>query len=78
MDRKSNRKKLIDDIGYYSNVGIRFALIIIIFLFLGNWLDDKTGLRPLFTLIFVFWGASLGFYSLYRSLIAYAKKNREK
>ncbi len=78
MDRKLNRKKLIDEFAFYSDKGLRFAVVIIVFLFLGNWLDNKFEIKPVFTLVCVFLGASAGFYSLYRSLVSDAKKKHKK
>jgi len=74
MDQKDKRKKIINEIGFYSDVGLRFAVAIIVFLFLGYWIDSKTGLEPIFTFIGVFFGASVGFYSLYRSLVSRINK----
>jgi len=78
MDQKNNRKKIINELGFYSDVGLKYAITIIVFLFLGYWIDGKTGLKPTFTLIGVFFGASAGFYSLYRSLISHTNKNEKK
>lgn len=74
MDQKDKRKKIINEIGFYSDAGLRFAIAIVVFLFLGYWIDNKTGLEPIFTFIGVFFGASAGFYSLYRSLVSRINK----
>ena len=78
MDQKNNRKKFINEIGFYSDVSLRYAVAILVFLGLGYFIDIKTGLKPTFTLIGVFFGASAGFYSLYRSLISHMNKNEKK
>jgi F0F1-type ATP synthase assembly protein I len=51
-------------------VGIQFALAILVFLYLGQWLDRKLGTAPWLLIIGVFLGAGLGFYSMYRKLMA--------
>jgi F0F1-type ATP synthase assembly protein I len=51
-------------------VGIQFALAILVFLYLGQWLDRKLGTAPWLLVIGVFLGAGLGFYSMYRKLMA--------
>jgi F0F1-type ATP synthase assembly protein I len=53
----------------YAGLGLQFALSILVFLFLGNWLDRKLGTRFLGILL-MFVGAAGGFYSIYRKLMA--------
>lgn len=53
-----------------AGVGIQFALAILVFLYLGQWLDRKLGTAPWLLIIGVFLGAGLGFYSMYRKLMA--------
>ena len=78
MSKSEKRKKILDEIGLYTDVGIRFAVTIIIFLFLGYWIDNRFGSKPVFIVLFVFLGASAGFYNLYRVLMTRLKKNNEK
>ena len=54
----------------FAGVGIQFALAILVFLYLGQWLDRKLGTAPRLLIIGVFLGAGLGFYSMYRKLMA--------
>ena len=54
----------------FAGVGIQFALAILVFLYLGQWLDRKLGTAPWLLIIGVFLGAGLGFYSMYRKLMA--------
>jgi F0F1-type ATP synthase assembly protein I len=53
----------------FAGVGIQFALSILLFLYLGQWLDRKLGTNWL-TVAGVFLGATAGFYSIYRKLMA--------
>lgn len=78
MLNNEKRKNPYKEAGYFIDIGLRFAISIIVFLFLGIWIDDKTGLQPAFTIIGVFFGAGTGFYSLYRSLISHSKKKDEE
>ena len=78
MELKANKKKVINEIGFYTDIGFRFVIIIIVFLFLGDWLDNKTGYTPVFTMVFVFLGASAGFYNLYRGLVSNVRKKEKK
>jgi F0F1-type ATP synthase assembly protein I len=50
-------------------VGLQFALSIVVFLYVGQWIDRRLGTAPWFLLIGVFVGAGAGFYSMYRKLM---------
>jgi ATP synthase protein I len=54
----------------FAGVGLQFAVSIIVFLYLGQWLDRKLGTAPWFLLVGVFLGAGASFYSMYRKLMA--------
>ena len=67
----------------YSGLGIQLAAVILIFLFIGKWLDGKFDTGFLFTLSLTFIGFFGGFYSFYLSIMKLVeqdkidKKNRE-
>ena len=50
-------------------VGLQFAASILLFFFLGRWLDDRLGTEPWLLVIGVFVGLSAGFWSMYRRLV---------
>lgn len=50
-------------------VGLQFAAAIVIFLFVGRWLDDRLGTAPWLLILGVMVGAGGGFYSMYRRLV---------
>lgn len=56
--------------GEYAGLGIQFAASIVVFLYLGQWLDRKLGTAPWLLLAGVFIGAGGSFYSMYRRLMA--------
>lgn len=56
--------------GSIAGAGLQFAVAIILFLFLGQWLDKKFGTSPVFLFVCVFVGAGASFYSMYRKLNA--------
>ncbi len=60
----------IPPIGEYAGVGLQFAFTIVAFMFGGMWLDRWLGTSPWFLILFVFGGASAGFYSVYRKLMS--------
>jgi ATP synthase protein I len=54
----------------FAGVGLQFALSILVFLYVGQWLDKKLGTGPWLLLVGVFLGAGASFYSMYRKLMA--------
>lgn len=54
----------------YAGAGLQFAVGLIVFVLLGDWLDRKFGTTPLFLLLGVFGGGAASFYSMYRKLMA--------
>jgi F0F1-type ATP synthase assembly protein I len=63
--------------GRYAGLGIQFAASILLFLYLGQWLDKRFGTDPLFLYVGVFTGAGAAFYSMYRNLMADQKREDE-
>jgi hypothetical protein len=60
-----------------AGVGLQFAVSIILFLFVGQWLDQKLGTAPWMLILGVFGGAAAGFYSMYRKLMAIQHREDE-
>ncbi len=63
--------------GEFMGVGLQFAGAILLFLFVGQWLDRRLGTSPWLLLLGVFTGAAAGFYALYRQLVI-APRERER
>jgi F0F1-type ATP synthase assembly protein I len=59
----------------FAGVGIQFAVAIVVFLFAGQWLDNRLGTKGLFTIAGVFLGAGAAFYSMYRKISAAQKQD---
>ena len=53
----------------FASVGIQFAVTIVVFALAGLWLDRRLGISPWMTVILVFAGAALGFWSMYRRMV---------
>lgn len=53
--------------------GLQFAAAIVLFLLLGQWLDERLGTEPWLLITGVMVGAAGGFYSLYRQLAGGSK-----
>ena len=62
----------------FAGVGMQFAIAIVVFLFAGQWLDNRLGTNGLFTLAGVFVGGGAAFYSLYRKITAAQRRDDEE
>jgi F0F1-type ATP synthase assembly protein I len=71
------RRPAASQAGEVLGVGLQFAGAIILFLFLGRWLDGRLGTEPWLLLVGVMVGAVAGFVSLYRQLVV-APRERER
>jgi F0F1-type ATP synthase assembly protein I len=56
--------------GDFAAIGLQFAVSIILFLFIGQFLDRELGTGPWLVIVSVFVGAGLSFYNMYRKLSA--------
>lgn len=62
----------------YSGIGVQLAATILIFLFIGIFIDRKLGTEFIFTLIFTFLGFLGGFYKFYLTVKELDKKDKDK
>ena len=62
----------------FAGVGIQFAFAILVFLYAGQWVDDRLGTNGLFTIAGVFIGAGAAFYNMYRKISAAQKQDDEE
>lgn len=53
-----------------AGIGVQFALTIVVFVFVGVWLDGRLHTSPWFTIGLTFVGAAGGMYSMYRRAMA--------
>ena len=60
-----------------AGLGLQFVVAILLFLFLGKWLDERFGTAPWLLIAGVFLGAGASFYSIYRRLMADQKREDE-
>ena len=61
----------------FMGLGLQFVLSLLLFLYIGKWVDGKLGTSPGFMILGVFTGASAAFYSMYRSLKAAERRQEE-
>jgi ATP synthase protein I len=63
--------------GAYAGLGLQFAVSILVFLFIGQWLDRKFGTAPILLIAFVFLGGGAAFYSIYRKLMGMQEREEQ-
>lgn len=63
--------------GKYAGMGLQFALSILLFLYLGQWVDRRVGTHGIFALVGAFLGFGAAFYTIYRSLMADQRREEE-
>lgn len=61
-----------------AGMGLQFALSILLFVWVGQWVDGKLGTTPLFLVLGAFIGAAAGFTSIYRKLTADLKRHEQQ
>jgi F0F1-type ATP synthase assembly protein I len=62
----------------FAGVGLQFAAAIVLFLFAGQWVDEKLGTSGLFTIAGVFIGGGAAFYLMYRKIAAAQRRDDEE
>lgn len=66
--QKEGPVSTLGKIGPYLGIGIEFALYLIVFLFIGHYLDGRYGTEPWLMILGAVLGFVGGFYSLFRTL----------
>ena len=59
----------------FAGLGIQFAVGIILFLYIGKWIDAKLGTSPAFLIGGVFLAAGGTIYNVYRRIATQQKKD---
>ena len=69
-----NTSNIYKEVGPYMGMGFQLAATVALLVFIGIWLDKKTGKDPLFTVIFAFLGVGIGLYNFIKTVIDLSKK----
>ena len=77
-NKNSGLKDSFREIGPYIDLGMRFAIIIVICAGFGFWLDNKLHTIPVFLMVGFLLGAVAGFWSIYRSVYRKDKTNKKR
>jgi ATP synthase protein I len=70
-----NTSGIMKEVGPYMGMGFQLAVTVVLLVFIGVWLDNKTGKDPLFTVIFAFLGVGIGLYNFIKTVIDLSKKS---
>ena len=65
---KSSGKSSTPAASELAGLGMQFVVAILLFLFIGKWLDERLGTSPWLLILGVFVGAGGGFYAMYRKV----------
>ncbi len=78
QDPKKDTASTIRTLGALSAVGIAFVLAVVIGFFIGYGLDRLTGLSPLFTILFFFFGVAAGILNVVRTAGSVGKTENKR
>jgi F0F1-type ATP synthase assembly protein I len=62
-------RKLVRDMGPFLTLGLQLALTVVVFFFLGRWLDQEFGTAPWLMLAGLFVGVTGGLIAFFRTVI---------
>ena len=63
---ENTQKKKIKYRLLYIDIGFHLVIPLLLSIFAGNYLDNRFQQKPLFTIIFIFFGTMITFYNLYK------------
>ena len=70
------RKSGGQDPAQLAGIGLQFAIVLVAFLFAGNWVDGRLGTAPWGLMAGVFLGFGLSVFWMYRRLMAGSREDR--
>lgn len=76
MIPKNDFQKTIRDAAPYMGLGVQLAATMVIFVLIGDWIDEKNESEPLFLTIFALAGIAVGMYTLIKTVMELEKKKK--
>jgi len=76
--QKYKPRSTLGQIGSYLTIGLELAVFLLVFIFLGRYLDSRWGTEPWLLMTGATVGLVAGFYNLFRTLSRLDKSKKEK
>ena len=57
------------EVAPYLGLGLQLAVTVTVMVFIGVWLDGQFSTKPIFTIIFAFFGVFAGLYTFIKSVL---------
>ena len=73
-----NNKRTFRTVFDYSTIGLELAIVIFVFTFIGNKLDEGNQTSPVFSIIGIICGMSIGFYNLFKRIKSLDQKSKKE
>jgi F0F1-type ATP synthase assembly protein I len=74
--KRSDRNKLIKEVGPYINLGWQLVITIGLGALFGYWLDGKLGTKPAMIVVFSLLGIAVGMFSFLKTVLNIDKKKK--
>lgn len=68
-DKKKGNSNLYKEIGPYIGLGLQLAVTVTVSVFVGIWLDNQFGTKPVFIVALAFFGVFAGMYTFIKSVL---------
>lgn len=72
--KKDSRKRILNELGPYLNMGMQLVVTIAVMALLGWWLDTKFDTEPWLLVVFSFLGAIAGMVTFIKTALRSGKK----
>lgn len=76
--KKERPRSTLGQIGSYLSIGLELAVFLLVFIFLGRYLDSRLGTEPWLLLTGAAVGFFAGFYNLIKTLSRLSESEKKK
>ena len=76
--KKDRPRSTLGQIGSYLTIGLELAVFLLVFIFLGRYLDSRLGTEPWLFMTGATVGFIAGFYNLFRTLSRLSESEKKK
>jgi F0F1-type ATP synthase assembly protein I len=75
---QKKKPEYLSEFAPFMTMGLELAIYIVVFTFLGYWLDGKLGTLPVFTILLALTGLFGGFYKFFKRASKINNKKKEQ